>query len=176
MSFEPLLKRVTKSEEAIGVKRIWQEIFGDDDDFLDSFYDAFPMKENTFVAKDGEKVVGIVNAIDCELLYDKKHFFGKYIYALAVDKPYRGKGLARKLLEISESGSFVLLVPETPELFAMYDKLGYKEKADVDDRFVDPCLFVGGKESGRRVSALVKLMDDDIKCFDKEKSLFFIKK
>jgi glycosyltransferase involved in cell wall biosynthesis len=39
------------------VKDLWQEIFGDDEGFIDRFYSAFPVKDNTLVAKDGEKVV-----------------------------------------------------------------------------------------------------------------------
>ncbi len=172
--FEPIFKRVTEKEEENCVKNIWQEIFGDDREFIDRFYDAFPMKENTFVAKDGEKVVAIVNAIDCRLLYENELFCGKYIYALAVEKAYRGRGIARGLLEISESGSFVLLVPETPELFAMYDRLGYNEKADVDERFVDPCLFLTDGKGNKKVSALVKIKDNKLESFEEKMANFFI--
>ena len=176
--FEPIFKRVTEKNEEICVKKIWQDVFGDDEDFVDKFYSIFPMEKNTFVAKYGDNVVGIVNAIDCKISYENELFYGKYIYALAVDKNYRGRGLARALLEISESGSFMLLVPETPELFAMYGKLGYKQKVNVDERFVDPCLFFEGGGSDKRVSALVKIIDvkmnDKLDHFEEEKAKFFI--
>ena len=102
------------------VKDLWQKIFGDDGEFIDRFYEAFPIKDNAFVAKIGEKTVGMVNALDCKLRYENEIFCGKYIYALAVSDDYRGKGIARALLEACEEGSFVLLVPETPKLFDMY--------------------------------------------------------
>ena len=105
------------------VKALWQEIFGDDSEFIDRFYRAFPIEESGVVAKIGEKTVGMVNSLNCKLTCKNELFYGKYIYALAVSNEYRGKGIAKALLEICEEGDFVLLVPETKGLFDMYAHL-----------------------------------------------------
>ncbi|MBQ2251512.1 MAG: GNAT family N-acetyltransferase [Clostridia bacterium] len=156
------------------VKGLWQEIFGDDEGFIDRFYSAFPVKDNTLVAKDGEKVVGVVNALDCKLRYKNEIFCGKYIYALAVSEKYRGRGIARELLETAEEGSFVLLVPETPDLFDMYAHLGYTEKTQADERFTRPFLFFTEGKSDKSVSALVKIKDIKLGDFDSKKGVFYI--
>ena len=156
------------------VKELWREIFGDDEVFIDRFYSAFPIKDNTIVAKDGEKVVGMVNALDCKLLCENEVFCGKYIYALAVSEKYRGRGIARELLETAEEGSFVLLVPETPDLFDMYAHLGYTEKIQADDRFIEPFLFFAEEKSDKTVSALVKIKDIKLEDFYSKKCEFYI--
>ena len=156
------------------IKDLWQEIFGDDEGFIDRFYSAFPIKDNTLVAKDGEKVIGMVNALDCKLRYKNEIFCGKYIYALAVSEKYRGKGIARELLETAEEGSFVLLVPETPDLFDMYAHLGYTEKTQADERFTRPFLFFTEGKSDKSVSALVKIKDIKLEDFDSKKGEFYI--
>ena len=156
------------------VKGLWWEIFGDDEKFIDRFYKAFPIKENALVAKDGEKVIGMVNALDCKLAYENEIFSGKYIYALAVDTRYRGRGIARELLEAAEQGCFVLLVTETPDLFDMYAHLGYSEKIQADDRFAEPVLFFEGEKSDKSVPALIKIKDNKLEDFDSKKGNFYI--
>ena len=156
------------------IKDLWQEIFGDDEGFIERFYSAFPVKDNTLVAKDGEKIIGMVNALDCKLRYENEIFCGKYIYALAVSEKYRGRGIARELLETAEEGSFVLLVPETPKLFDMYAHLGYTEKIHTDERFTEPFLFFAEEKSDKTVSALVKIKDSKLKDFDSEKCESYI--
>ena len=167
------IKRASKKDMP-SVKDLWQEIFGDDSKFIDRFYEAFPIEENTFVAKIGEKTVGMVNALDCKLTCKNELFHGKYIYALAVSNEYRERGIARALLEVCEEGSFVLLVPETKDLFAMYAHLGYSKKTQVDVRFTEPFLFFTEGKSSDGVSALVKIKDSRLEDFDSQKGHFYI--
>lgn len=156
------------------VKALWQEIFGDDSEFIDRFYSAFPAGENTFVAKIGEKTVGMVNSLDCKLTRKNERFYGKYIYALAVSNEYRGRGVARALLEACEEGDFVLLVPETSDLFDMYAHLGYSKKAEADARFTEPFLFFTEEKRDESVHALVKIKDSRLEDFDSQKGDFYI--
>lgn len=161
-------------KDMLSVKDLWQEIFGDDSEFIDRFYRAFPIEESGVVAKIGEKTVGMVNALDCKLMCKNELFYGKYIYALAVSNEYRGKGIAKALLEICEEGDFVLLVPETKGLFDMYAHLGYSKKTQVDVRFTEPFLFFTEGKSSDGVSALVKIKDSRLEDFDSQKGDFYI--
>ena len=156
------------------VKALWQEIFGDNEEFIEGFYRAFPIKENTLVAKVGERVVGMANALDCTLAYENERFCGKYIYALAVSGEHRGMGIAKALLDACEEGNFVLLVPETPDLYCMYAHLGYNKMVQADSRFTEPQLFLTEGENGECVSALLKLKDSKLEDFDYKKVEFHI--
>lgn len=156
------------------VKALWQEIFGDDSKFIDRFYRAFPIGENTLVAKIGEKTVGMVNSLNCKLSYKNELFYGRYVYALAVSDEYRGRGIAKALLKDCEKGDFVLLVPETKDLFDMYAHLGYSKKTQVDVRFTEPFLFFTEGKSDESIHALVKIKDSRLEDFDSPKGDFYI--
>ena len=162
-----IIKRAETSDEKEQIKVLWEEIFGDDRQYVENFYKVFPMRENAFVALDGQALVGMVNSIDCKAKLQDKSFNGKYVYALAVKKQYRGKGIAKKLLNMCESEVFTMLIPERDELFAMYEHLGYTVKTAADIRFTEPHKIV--LNSGRTVSALVKSENTEI-----EKAIFSI--
>ncbi len=135
------IKRLSEGKELLEVKKMWVDIFGDSPDFVDSFYSLFPAEKVTFVAKNGENTVGMVNSLDCTLDFCEKEQNGKYIYALAVKEAYRGRTIAKKLLEAAEGETFTMLVPENEKLAEMYRHLGYTQKIKVDTRYEEPTLF-----------------------------------
>lgn len=110
------------------LRKLWQEAFGDDDGFLDSFYGiAFAPDRCRCVTVDG-KLAAALYWFDCQLN-------GKpvaYIYAVATKQAHRGKGLCRALMENAHSHLAYLgyagavLVPGTPSLFRMYEAFGYR--------------------------------------------------
>ncbi len=110
------------------LRRLWQEAFGDTDAFLDGFFTAgFDRNRHHFIAEKGVPVSALY-WFDCELDGQKL----AYIYAVATDKNHRGKGFARRLMsethEILQKQGYAgaILVPGGKELFAMYEKLGYR--------------------------------------------------
>ena len=133
-----VLKKAETEDEKEGIKSLWRETFGDSYEYVEAFYSFFPMCENALVVLDGDKVVGMVNSLDCSAGYDDKIFHGRYIYALAVKVDYRKRGIAKRLLAAGEGGEFTMLVPETPSLFEMYAHLGYSFSTNVDKRFTEP--------------------------------------
>ena len=109
------------------LREIWKESFGDSDRFLDCFFDSHPVEDSLCVRMDG-RPVAVLYRFDC--FYREKKL--AYIYAVATDKAYRGRGLCRSLMgacheALKASGySGAVLVPGHEKLFSMYASMGYK--------------------------------------------------
>ena len=110
------------------LRRLWQEAFWDPDAFLDGFFSVgFDRNRHHFIAENGIPVSALY-WFDCELEGQKL----AYIYAVATDQNHRGKGLARRLMTethaiLKNQGyAGAILVPGGQDLFAMYEKLGYR--------------------------------------------------
>ncbi len=119
------------------LRRLWQEAFGDTDAFLDGFFTArFDRNRHHFIAENGIPVSALY-WFDCELEGQKL----AYLYAVATDQNHRGKGLARRLMtethEILQKQGYAgaILVPGGQDLFAMYEKLGYRTVTTVSEIF-----------------------------------------
>ena len=121
-------------EQTEGLCRLWQEAFGDDDAFLDTFWStAFSSDRCRCITADGE-VAAALYWFDCRCNGAPM----AYLYAVATAKKHRGKGLCRRLLadthtlltKLGYAGS--ILVPGEPELFAMYEKMGYRRFGGMD--------------------------------------------
>lgn len=111
-----------------GLRRLWQEAFGDDDAFLDSFFrTAFSPKRCRGIFSE-DTAAAALYWFDC--LWNGRPV--AYIYAVATAKAYRGQGLCRTLMEdthrlLKESGYQVaVLVPGSESLFQLYQGMGYR--------------------------------------------------
>ena len=115
------------------LRRLWQEAFGDTDAFLDGFFTAgFDQNRHHFIEENGIPVSALY-WFDCELNGEKL----AYLYAVATDKKHQGRGFARRLLEetheiLKKQGyAGAILVPGSQDLFAMYEKFGYRTVSTV---------------------------------------------
>lgn len=122
------------------LKALWQEAFGDPEDFTELFFrTGFSSDRYMYLEKD-RQLAGALYWFDC-LWHGKKL---AYIYGVAVAKQFRGQGLSRQLMEIThkhlrESGYYgAVLVPAGVGLFSMYEKLGYRGFCPVEKRTVLP--------------------------------------
>lgn len=109
------------------LKKLWKEAFGDDDKTIDNFFDTAFSLDRCMCTFDDNRVVAVLYWFDCTL----DDVPVSYIYAVATDKEYRGRGLCRKLKEythrhLADKGYCgAVLVPGSAELFDFYGKLGY---------------------------------------------------
>lgn len=110
-----------------GLRALWQEAFGDSEDFLDIFWDtAFSPDRCRCITLDAQ-VAAALYWFDCRL-NDRPI---AYVYAVATAKAHRGQGLCRRLMDdtrhlLAELGySGIVLVPES-HLFGMYEGMGYR--------------------------------------------------
>ena len=115
------------------LRQLWQEAFGDSDAFLDRFFEAAFSPNRCLCAYDGVPVAAVY-WFSCRWAGEKI----AYLYALAVKKSHRRRGLARALVEETvkrlkaEGYRGAVLVLGEPELFDMYGKMGFSDTLTVD--------------------------------------------
>lgn len=110
------------------LRRLWQRVFGDSDRFLDDFY-------STAFSPDRCRCITLDTLPVAALYWFDVFCQGQkmaYLYAVATDPVFRGRGLCRALMEstrlqLTESGYHaILLSPENEPLVGMYEKMGYR--------------------------------------------------
>ena len=109
------------------LRRLWKTVFGDSDEFLDSFFQiAYAPQRCNRIEEKGEAV--------CALYwFDCNYQGGKlaYIYAVATHPDHRGQGLASRLLRqthalLKEQGYAGAVLKPAEGLFPFYARLGYE--------------------------------------------------
>lgn len=106
---------------------LWQEAFGDTEEFIDGFFCTAFSPARCRCITISRKIVAALYWMDLRL-NDKRY---AYIYAVAVAKARRGKGLARTLMTDAREHlalrgyDGILLVPQGEGLRTLYEKLGY---------------------------------------------------
>lgn len=108
-------------------KSLYITAFQDDEEFTDLLFDLFYDSSCRYLCED-DKVVSMLFAMDVTLDGAK----GKYIYAVATDENYRGKGYMSKLFrkvsdEFKDEYDFFCLKPMSESLFDYYGRLGFEK-------------------------------------------------
>lgn len=110
------------------LRRLWKQAFGDSDDFLDGFFQTgFSFDRCRCLQTEGTLAAALY-WFDCTWRNKKV----AYIYAVATDDAFRGKGLCRALMEDTHKHLQSLgyagaaLVPGNEGLFSLYAKFGYR--------------------------------------------------
>ena len=111
------------------LEALWQEAFGDTEEFIDGFFcTAFSPARCRCAVLEG-KIIAALYWMDVRT--DDRRF--AYLYAVAVAKSHRKQGLGKALLADTQAHlalrgyDGVLLVPQTEPLREMYRKLGYTD-------------------------------------------------
>lgn len=108
------------------LKHLWKTVFGDPDSFIDTFFSmTYSPDRCRYYAQDGQ-IVSVLYWFDCEYEGGKL----AYIYAVATDPRYRGKGLASRLLQdthahLKRLGYAGAVLKPAKGLFPFYERLGY---------------------------------------------------
>ena len=109
------------------LRQLWKQAFGDGDPFLDGFFaTGFSFDRCRCVCTDGSLAAALY-WFDCSWQGKKV----AYLYAVATDAAFQGKGLCRALMENThrllqaEGYAGAALVPGNKRLFSLYEKLGY---------------------------------------------------
>ncbi len=117
------------------LRALWQEAFGDSDEFLDRFFSAGYSPERChYIERDG-RIDAALYWFDC--MWDGRKL--AYLYAIATAKACRDQGLCRTLLEQthrelqSRGYCAAVLVPGSRELFGLYAHLGYRTFGYVEE-------------------------------------------
>ena len=111
------------------MRAMWHDIFGDEIHEIDSFLvnhgDAIPL-----IHTEEDRVVSMLYIVPLQMWEQRV----AYIYAVATQPEYRGRGIASKLLTealqlIDESKRFdmVALIPSSTESKRLYERLGFED-------------------------------------------------
>ncbi len=124
-------------------KQIWKNSFGDDDSYIDFFYDNFYKPENVMVLLEEGKIASMTVGFPVRLsLPDGTGLSIMYLYAFATDAEYRGKGYGSRLMgfidEHLEQTGFdaAAVVPGSEGLFDYYRRLGFKEAFFISEKVI----------------------------------------
>ena len=115
------------------LKRLWNLAFGDGEEFISLFFGtAYAPERCLYLTEDGQ-VTAALYWLDCAYKGQKQ----AYLYAVATHPEHRGKGLCRKLMDMThealkEQGYHAaLLRPADDGLRRMYRKMGYRTATGV---------------------------------------------
>ena len=119
---------ITDASEIHSLMQVWRSGFGDDEEAMTFFFEsAYHPSRTRYLCADG-KIVASLYWFDC-LAYGRRI---AYLYAIATDGEYRGRGYCKELMRrthdhlAAEGYAGALLVPAEPGLFDFYAKLGYR--------------------------------------------------
>ncbi len=125
---------ITDKEKYIdSLVSLWQEVFGDDEDYIRLYFKEAYFDGECFAETLGDKVVSALYLLKCIIKYRGRVYNGRYLYAAATLSEYRSKGLMPKLIEEAqryckhENLDFIALVPADDWLYDYYGRFGFKE-------------------------------------------------
>ena len=117
-----------------GCRKLWKEVFGDSDEFIDTFMRSIYNSENMLYIEKNGRVISMLHIVPFTF---NSHKAG-YIYAVATAPKERGKGLASMLLEraidVSQKKGFAALftIPANEELRTFYSKFGFTGRHPIE--------------------------------------------
>ena len=111
-----------------GLKALWKTVFGDEDGYINSFFELLYKPGMARVSTDGDRIVSAAHILSLGELTDGDSSLPcSVIYALATLPEYRGQGRGRRVLEdaVKSSSGPTLIVPAEPSLFDYYKSSGF---------------------------------------------------
>jgi len=136
--------RFAEDSDIPWLKALWQNAFGDPPDAVDFFFANRHQNRNMLVYTDSGAAVGMLTMLPVEIDFGNEARRGRYIYAVATDPVYRGKGISTDLLEtchefMRENGETAsVLVPATESLFDFYKNRGFRTVFYTDNIVITP--------------------------------------
>ncbi|MEG2491381.1 MAG: GNAT family N-acetyltransferase [Alistipes sp.] len=113
--------------DEIACKTLWQECFGDDDDFTDLFLLRHYNRRNMLtIERDGE-IAAMLHLLSFESELGRT----TYIYGVATATKFRKQGLAAELMQkamtqiVARGDDAALLIPSEEWLYGFYGKFGF---------------------------------------------------
>jgi GNAT superfamily N-acetyltransferase len=142
-----------RAEERAEVCRLWELVFGDDEAFLEKFFQLCAPYEDTFALLEDGGLRSILCAPEMTLCCPNgKTLRSGYMYALATDPAARGKGFGQTTMVYGASclknwgADCAILVPAEPSLFRFFEAIQYSTRFFLN-------LWAFGREDAPAVGA-----------------------
>jgi ribosomal protein S18 acetylase RimI-like enzyme len=117
--------------DVTALRQLWQDAFGDTDSYLALFISTAFQQDHCLCIREDGRLRAAAYWIDCEVSHRK----AAYIYAVATQPEYRGRGIASNLLKealqlVEQSCKFdcVALIPSSTESKRLYERLGFEDR------------------------------------------------
>ncbi len=126
------MKTVNGTKKRIpDMKKLWLEVFPEDAEFVNVFFEKFYRPSKTLLRYDGKNLVSMLFWMDVKAKYNRKSLKGAYLYGVATSPYERHAGhfshLHEELTErlTLKKYDFIAAIPQTDSLFSFYKKFGY---------------------------------------------------
>ena len=134
------------------LRQLWQQAFGDTDAFLDSFFATGFSPDCCRCITENSQLAAALYWFDCKYRGNPV----AYLYAIATDEAFRGRGLCHALMENTHTHlaslgyAGAILVPAEKSLFGFYARMGYQNFSSILEF---PCSAGERAETLRRIPA-----------------------
>lgn len=126
--------RLAQKDDLQRQKELWKICFGDEDDYIDFYFDNMYKQEQTAVLLWDEEIVAMATMIPAALVMeDNKRFDLSMLYAIATHPKFQGKGFSSQIMDFchayleNQNQDMSILVPAQESLFGFYEKKGYQD-------------------------------------------------
>lgn len=109
------------------ITQIWERCFGDDKEYISFYLENRMTEANMLVACEDGKIVSMASFLPVQYMCEGAYIDARYVYAVATLPEYRGKGLARRILQFAREhyGQPLILAPAEESLMNYYEALGF---------------------------------------------------
>ena len=125
------MKIIPNKENTESLIELWSDVFGDEREYIELLFPYGKSVCDIFAKFDGDKIISALYLLDCTLNFGGVQYLGKYLYAAATDKKYRGKGIMASLINEAKEYckntglDYISLVPANEGLYNYYKKFGF---------------------------------------------------
>lgn len=115
--------------EQMAIRQLWQEVFGDEESFIDTFLVRHFRHENLLTVTDQEEIVSMLHLIPMQNETEARI---AYIYGVATAPAHRNRGYASRLIgqaierARAEGYDALALIPAGEEAHHYYQRLGFE--------------------------------------------------
>lgn len=123
-----------KKHHIPALKSLWKKAFGDTDESVNFYFENMFTEDNMLVCEQDGNVCAMLSMLPLKIVCGKTAYKARYIFAVATDEAYRGRGISTKLIQYAHEYmqgigiDFSILVPASESLFNFYADRGYETR------------------------------------------------
>jgi ribosomal protein S18 acetylase RimI-like enzyme len=161
--------RFAQAGDRARLMELWASIFGDPAEAIEGYFARRHADENMLVFVEGGALCGMLSMLPLTLVSGNASFPARYVYAVATDPVFRGRGIATELIfraheiMVARGDQASVLVPASERLFGYYEKRGYRTSFFIDALTFDaaalPPFPAGGAYDACAPGAYARLRD-----------------
>lgn len=117
-----------RDRDGVQIAQIWKTCFGDEEEYIRFYLDNRMTEDNMLVVYEDGRAVSMASFLPVHYLCEDEYVPARYVYAIATLPEYRGKGLAKHILQFAHEHYMqpLILAPAEESLMRYYETLGFK--------------------------------------------------